>query len=154
MYEINLTFLYLSPTVVPVIQNVFPEPDQANYTVNETETVTFECLATGIPAPTITWLSDEMVLNNSRVTIRMRNVVSYNRSSDGQTVWRVTRTLELVNTVDADSGTYTCIATNSAGSAEEQFELIVQSKLIHICRGPPKIVQVTLILGSSCPNHH
>ena len=119
--------------MVSVIQNVFPEPDLANYTVNATETVTFKCSATGIPAPTITWLSDGMILNNSRVTIRMTNVVSYSRSSDGQTVWRVTRTLELANTVDADSGTYTCNATNSAGSAEEQFELIVQSKLIHVC---------------------
>ena len=110
-----------------MVQNVYPELDQANYTVDETETVTFECSATGIPAPTITWFRNGTELSESRITFNDPSSMSYTRD-DNQIVWRVTRTLDLANTVDADSGTYTCNATNSAGSDGRPFELIVQSK--------------------------
>ena len=111
-----------------MIQNVYPDPDQINYTVNETETVTFECSATGIPDPTITWYRNGAELNRSRIIINSPMVMDFTRGIDGETVRMVTRTLQLTDMVDADSGTYTCNATNSAGNDQETFELIVQSK--------------------------
>ena len=100
-----------------------------NYTVNETETVTFECTATGIPAPNITWNRNGVELSGDRVSVSNPTPASYNRS-DGEVVQFVTRTLSLPNTVDGDSGTYTCNATNNAGMDSEPFELVVQSEFV------------------------
>ena len=114
-----------------MVSSVYPEVGQMNYTVNEADTVTFECSATGIPPPTITWLRNGMELNdttNSRVTVGDSTEMNFTRDNDGETVSVVTRTLNLVNTTDDDSGMYTCMATNDAnpGSSTTDFELIVQ----------------------------
>ena len=63
---------FLFHAVTSNITSVYPEVGQMNYTVNEADTVTFECSATGIPLPTITWLRNGMELNtmtDSRVTV-------------------------------------------------------------------------------------
>ena len=114
-----------------MVTSVYPEVGQMNYTVNERGTVTFECSATGIPPPTITWLRNGMELNdttNSRVTVDDPMEMDLPRDNDGETVSIVTRTLNLINTTDDDSGMYTCMATNDAdpGTDTEEFELIVQ----------------------------
>ena len=118
-----------------MVTNVYPEMGQMNYTLNERDTVTFECSATGIPPPTITWLRNGMELNdttNSRVTVDNSTEMDFTRDNDGETVSKVTRTLNLVNTTDGDSGMYTCMATNDADPGDNMmdFELIIQSKLI------------------------
>ena len=118
-----------------MVTSVYPEVGQMNYTVNETDTVTFECSATSIPPPTITWLRNGMELNNmtnSRVTVGDPMEMDFTRDNDGETVSIVTRTLNLMNTTNGDSGMYTCMATNDAdpGSDTMDFDLIVQSKLI------------------------
>ena len=118
-----------------MVTSAYPEMGQMNYTVNETDTVTFECSATGIPPPIITWLRNGMELNSttdSRVTIGDPMDIDLPRDNDGETVSMVTRTLNLINTTDGDSGMYSCMATNDAdpGSDMMDFELIVQSKLI------------------------
>ena len=118
--ELNL---YLS-AVIPNVLGL------NNYTMNETETVVFECSAIGIPTPIITWFRNGTELNSGRFMPQMPTTMSYNRTSDGETVVRVTRTSVLMNTEDADSGTYICNATNSVGSDDGQFELIVQSKFM------------------------
>ena len=114
-----------------MVTSVYPEVGQMNYTVNERDIVTFECSATGIPPPTITWLRNGMELNNMtdpRVTVGYSMEMDFTRDNDGETVSMVTRTLNLINTTDDDSGTYTCVAANDAnpGSSTTDFELIVQ----------------------------
>ena len=109
-----------------MIQTVYPEPGQTSYTVNETESVTFQCSATGIPDPVIMWFRNGVELSGARVSIEEPSSMNFTRGGDGETVRRVTRTLQLSNTQDDDSGTYTCNATNSAGSDYQPFELIVQ----------------------------
>ena len=116
-------------TVTPMVTSVYPEMGQMNYTVNETGTVTFECSATGIPPPIITWLRNGMELNNmtdSRVTVGDPMEMDFTRDIDGETVSMVIRTLNLVNTTDGDSGIYTCMATNDADpdNDTEVFELV------------------------------
>ena len=106
-----------------------PEPGQANYIVNETETVTFECSATGISAPTITWTGNGIEPRDNRTTISNPILMDYMRTTDNETVWKVTRTLAVANTVETDSGIYTCHATNNVGFDENTFALAVQSKL-------------------------
>ena len=123
--------------VPPMIQAVYPEPDQMSYTVNETETVTFECSATGIPGPSISWSRSGVELSGPRVTINDPVTTNFSRMDDGENIQLVSRTLQLTNTVDDDSGTYTCNATNSAGDDYQSFELIVQSKFSGLANNIP-----------------
>ena len=104
-----------------------------NYTVNLGDTATFQCVATGIPAPTITWLRGGVELNesNSRVMINAPSTTMVmSTSTTGEMVYEVTRTLTLSMSRDEDSGTYQCRATNAAMSGMDtmDFELIVQSE--------------------------
>ena len=131
MYYFACNKQSLFHTVTPMVTSVYPEVGQMNYAVNETDTVTFECSATGIPPPTITWLRNGMELNNttnSHVTVDDPMEMDFTRDNDGEIVSVVTLTLNLINTTDDDSGTYTCVATNDAnpGSSTTDFELIVQ----------------------------
>ena len=112
-----------------MIQNVYPELGQMNYTVNETKTVMFVCSATGIPDPTITWYRNGTELSGPRLMTGDLSAMDFIRDGDNEIVRMVTRTLQLTDTEDADLGTYTCSATNNVGNDQETFELIVQSKL-------------------------
>ena len=102
-----------------------------DYTVNVTETATFECVATGIPEPSITWLRNGTELDSSapRVTV---NDPSDELTMDGEggMIFEITRTLTLNMSEDEDSGSYECRASNDAtpGEDRESFELVVQSK--------------------------
>ena len=96
-----------------------------NYTVNENEPVTFECTATGIPAPDIQF---NFSIETSYIQVSVpSSPIEVTRMSDGEMVYQVTRTAVITSTVDSDSGVYECIATNDIpGMDSEQFELIVQ----------------------------
>ena len=96
-----------------------------NYTVNESEPVTFECTATGIPDPDIEFNLSSIA---SRVQVGGPSTpIEVSRMSDGEMVYQVTRTAVITSTVDSDSGVYECIATNDIpGMDSVHFELIVQ----------------------------
>ena len=104
-----------------------PESGLRDYTVNETEAVTFECSATGIPPPTITWYRDGVLLSGDRVTLSNPTVMNFTRMDD-EIVQVVTRMLTLANTDNCESGRYICGATNTAGEDLEEFELVIQSE--------------------------
>ena len=137
--------------VTPTVTSVYPEVGQMNYTVNERGTVTFECSATGIPPPTITWLRDGMELNNmtdSRVTVGDPLEMDFSRDNDGETVSMVTRTLNLINTIDGDSGMYICMATNDAdpNNDTETFEFIVQGTVNSVNTTHAAILKLLFLL--------
>ena len=146
-----IIFCMLFHTVTPMVTSVYPEVGQMNYTVNETDTVTFECSATGIPSSTITWLRNGMELNattESRVTVGNPMEIDFPRANDGETVSVVTRTLNLINTTDDDSGMYTCMATNDAdpNNDTETFEFIVQGTVNSISTTHATILNLLLLL--------
>ena len=113
-----------------MIPNItFPLESNFTYTVNETDPVTFTCSATGIPPPEITWIRNGVPFSNTRVTLSNPTMPEL-YSTDG-----VSRNLTLANTVDADSGTYTCVASNGNAvtpNDTQDFELFVNGKL-NIC---------------------
>ena len=113
-----------------MVTSVYPDSSQMNYTVNTGDTVTLQCVATGIPAPSITWFRNGTELSNSRVTINDPSE-STTTDGDGEMILQTTRTLNLSMTEDGDSGSYECRASNNATPREisESFEVIVQSKL-------------------------
>ena len=106
-------------TVSPMVTSVYPFSSQMNYTVNMTNEVTFECVATGIPPPSITWYRNGTELDSNDTCVTFKDLI-----------FEITRTLTLVMTEDGDSGIYKCRASNEATPGEDSmaFELIVQSK--------------------------
>ena len=94
-----------------------------NYISNENSSVTFECTATGIPAPIITWYRNGVIFNqenDSRVTIAATTDLL------DTLLYRVVETLTINTTQDSDSNTYSCRASNDAGIDTAVFQLIVQ----------------------------
>ena len=119
--------------VSPMITSVYPDPSQMNYTVNMGDVITFQCVVTGIPAPSITWFRNGTELSNSRVTLGDLSESSA-MDGDGEMILQTTRTLNLSMTEDGESGSYECRASNGAtpGEDSESFEVIVQSKCIYL----------------------
>ena len=116
---------HFSSTVVPEI--IFTE----NYTVNQFEEVTFECRATGIPAPYINWYRNGDLLNedfDSRISLSDPAVTPPATSND---VYEVYRNLTFNYTRDDDTDTYTCVASNGNArmpNMTQDFELFVRGR--------------------------
>ena len=85
--------------------------------INEgTERFLVNCTAAGIPPPNITWSDPNGKelpnSNNMRIMVGTQTE-SQLMSEDGFTfLYRVTRTLVITDTVDSDTGNYTCRADN------------------------------------------
>ena len=107
----------------------FPNQATLTYTVSESYPVTFFCAASGIPQPVISWTWNGTAFSNmadNRVTLSDPGITS---PTIMNYLYKVERTLNISSTVDADSGTYACVADN--GNAREpiitqDFELVVQ----------------------------
>ena len=114
----------------PNVTSVYPDPSQTNYTVNMGDVVTFKCVATGIPAPSITWFRNGTELSNSRMTLGNLSEATLVEDSAGEMILQTSHSLDLSMTENGDSGSYECRASNNAtnGSDTASFELIVQSK--------------------------
>ena len=102
-------------------------PDDGLYVVNSSNSVTFQCTATGVPPPTIRWFRNGQLLSpftDSRVSLSDHNITAPPQAL--ATVWR---TLTISNTSVNDMFvTYNCSANNEAsvGIASEIFEISVQ----------------------------
>ena len=118
------------------IPRIITPKENFTYIVNETNTITFECSASGIPAPTISWFRvnqtmSTMLVNSTRSLIAPSQVNPTYELPDGRgTASLVTSTLTIPATQDEDSGQYACQAVNDFGNETRQFELIVQGKLV------------------------
>ena len=112
-----------------MVTSVYPDPSQMNYIVNMGDVVTFQCVTTGIPAPSITWFRNGTELSNSRVTLGDPSE-STTTNGDGEIILQTTRTLNLSMTEGGNSGRYECRASNDAtpGEDSESLDLIVQSE--------------------------
>ena len=114
-----------------VVPTYILPPEDFNYTVNETDSVTFVCVVVGIPAPSISFYRDGGIVDeNTDMRIALTdNSEPQDFLTSGGTVFLVSRNLALDNTVNTDSGTYTCAAFNVVANMTRGFELIVQGEL-------------------------
>ena len=120
--EINI---YSLSTVNPNITSFVP--DGGCYVVNVTDTVTFQCIATGVPPPIIQWYRGGQLLDSSmdiRISLSKASIREPSRQ-----LAIVERTLNISDTTknDTDSA-YSCRATNDAEGRmdSETFSLFVQ----------------------------
>ncbi|KAM4896067.1 hemicentin-1 [Sylvia borin] len=88
--------------------------------------VTLQCIASGIPSPSITWLKDGQPVNTARGNIRLE--------ASG-------RVLQLDKALPGDAGRYTCVATNAAGEAQQHTRLHVHE--------PPSLEDAGKILNET-----
>ncbi|XP_011902754.1 PREDICTED: hemicentin-1 isoform X2 [Cercocebus atys] len=72
--------------------------------------VTLQCIANGIPNPSITWLKDDQPVNTAQGDLKIQ--------SSG-------RVLQIAKTLLEDAGIYTCVATNAAGETQQHIQLHV-----------------------------
>lgn len=98
--------IFNSFSVPPVIKSHLKE-----HVVPVDQSVNLQCEAEGYPGPEISWHKDGQQITESM----RRRVLS-------------TGTLQIVFAQPADTGRYTCIAANLAGSSSSSMELIVHSK--------------------------
>ena len=103
-------------------------------TVNQSDSATFECNATGIPAPTIRWFmgteqltvagSGEMMLNLKSLTSRIEITEPEGNYylTPGGYVFSVASVLMITSTISSDSGEYSCNASNVVGTSMTQVE--------------------------------
>ena len=118
----------MSPPVIPDI--TFPANDSFTYTVNVTDPVTFECVATGIPPPTIQLFRDGVLLSSGVMLSEPSQTMVPAPMGTGM-IYQVERTLTFT-TAASDTGTYTCEASNinvMQPTVAQNFELFVQSEL-------------------------
>ena len=88
-----------------------------------------------IPVPSISFYRNGRVIDEStdmRITLTDSSEPQDFLTSGG-TAFLVSRNLTLDNTMDTDSSTYTCAASNVAGNVTRDFELVVQGELLYIC---------------------
>ncbi|NXB77102.1 HMCN1 protein, partial [Donacobius atricapilla] len=88
--------------------------------------VTLQCIASGIPSPSITWLKDGQPVNTARGNIRLE--------ASG-------RVLQLDKALPGDAARYTCVATNAAGEAQQHTRLHVHE--------PPSLEDAGKILNET-----
>ena len=81
----------------------------------ETDTVTFRCLASGNPIPTVTW------------SFKGENISDGGRFQIGKT-GELFGSLTIADIVFEDEGMHTCTFNNPHGSVETFTELTVQGK--------------------------
>uniref|UniRef100_A0A8C1K3P7 Hemicentin-1 n=1 Tax=Cyprinus carpio TaxID=7962 RepID=A0A8C1K3P7_CYPCA len=74
--------------------------------------VTFACDATGIPPPSLTWLKNGRVIENSE-SLEMHILSGGSK-------------LQISRSQLSDSGTYTCVASNVEGKARKNYHLTIQ----------------------------
>ncbi|XP_034033022.1 neural cell adhesion molecule 2-like [Thalassophryne amazonica] len=120
---------------IAVVVNVPPELSVSQQSFNATadyqESVTFTCITSGSPDPVVTWHRKGQQLQSSEQYI-------FNRLEGGRSMLTVT------NIRQSDGGTYSCKATNKAGSQEKELFLKV-FVLPHITQ----LKNVTAVEGSA-----
>ncbi|XP_038527072.1 hemicentin-1 isoform X3 [Canis lupus familiaris] len=72
--------------------------------------ITLQCIANGIPNPSITWLKDGQPVNTAQGNLKIQ--------SSG-------RVLQIAKALMEDAGRYTCVATNAAGETRQHLQLHV-----------------------------
>ena len=124
---------------------ILPNESFTGFVINVTDTVTFECIATGIPPPAIQWFKEGMLLTSEGVLGNGQSLVNTGELNSRLTVgepsqmmlptpagriYQVERAMTF-STNGSDTDTYTCMASNINAVqpvATQNFTLFVQGR--------------------------
>ena len=99
-------------------------------TVNTSDPVTFQCTASGIPPPLITFYNSYGPLSSDAdPRVILSDPITGSVMIGQQTVSTTSRNLTINSTRDKDSGNYTCVAFSNIGAtfySNQTFRLFVQ----------------------------
>ena len=129
MMWLSLYVVYICVSLAVIPEIIFPNDSFAGYAVNVTDPMIFECIATGIPPPTIQWSRDGVLLS-SRVMLSEPFQTLVPAPMGTRMIYQVERTLTF-NTTANHTGTYTCEASNInmvQPTVAQNFTLFVQGK--------------------------
>ena len=94
----------------------------------EGDTIALACTATGRPYPTIQWYKDGVLLTNGSL------ISIYDEQFENGGLLFTSSILEVCSVGIADNGTYSCVATNSAGNDSVDFDVqVMLGKYIFLC---------------------
>ena len=125
-----IVHIYLSNFIVKPIISTQPMFQSSQSTNN----ITFTCVANANPRALIQWIFNGNVLRNMSDTDGTKYLITNETEgncaiTDPPSQCETSSTLEIFNTQPADSGEYTCIASNVAGTSIESAELTVTGNI-------------------------
>jgi len=129
-------FLLVAPaiSVPPVNQTVSVSADTVN--------TTFLCNATGYPQPDIQWMRDGFIVIDSEYY--QVTSVSFPENCPIIIGCQTSSSLLIVDTKTQDSGQYTCVASNMAGTDTRMAELIVNGMFMNFSMNSINVLIVVL----------
>ncbi|CAK6971319.1 hemicentin-1 [Scomber scombrus] len=92
--------------------------------------ISLECISSGIPPPSITWLKDGRPVDTTQEHLKLESAG---------------RMLKVTEARLEDSGRYTCLATNAAGEAQQHIRLSVHEP--PTIRNSGEIINQTILSG-------
>ncbi len=109
-FWLKSTNIALLPAVRPLITSLDPGD---MLVVNQTNSATFVCTATGLPTPLVQWYRGDLLLNGTGMDINSR-VELNNTMMDGTQgqISTVISIITITDTIGDDSDTYSCVASN------------------------------------------
>ena len=124
----NLLCVYFSHTVGPII---IMGPESVNVSIN-TENITLNCTAIGVPIPDITWIHNGSVLNSD---VMFSDEIYFDTFEDD--VGTRLSVLTIVSAQPNNTGSYACNATSPVELYEsimsEVVTVLVQGTYLCVC---------------------
>ena len=119
--------------------------ESEQFMANEQTDITFTCIASGFPAPSISFIYDGQTLDHTDNRLTLVGVALQDRVMVGNEevslnvstgLYEVKRTLTLFNAADDDSGSFLCSASANISGSGEISTNVSFSLLVY---GMPKI---------------
>ena len=109
-----LYFTTLCDYVYAVPARIISLEPAVNLVVNQTDSATFVCTATGLPTPSVQWYRGTLLLDGTGMGINSRVALNQTMAAGslGQ-VDTVTSSLTITDTLGEDSDIYSCVTTNN-----------------------------------------
>lgn len=102
---------------------------------NESITAELRCIAVGYPTPEITWLKNNIIIQNAKISLQENSKFTIRLNlhicqflKKFSTLNFLGTVLKIENATEKDAGVYSCVAKNRFGFVEQKIEFRVQNQ--------------------------